>query len=58
VELSFAHSSSSKVETQSCMESIIHEDVGGTHDLRDEPLVVVKHEEHSYLHGLEERHKS
>jgi hypothetical protein len=38
------------------MAAITHEDVSSTHDLREEPLVMVKHEEHSDLHELEERY--
>jgi hypothetical protein len=58
VELSLEHSSPSTAKTQSSMASITHEDVSGTHYLREEPIVMVKHKEHSYLHGLEERHDS
>jgi hypothetical protein len=56
-ELSLAHSSSFTTETQSSMAAITHENVSGTHDLREEHLVMVKHEEHSDLHGLEERYE-
>jgi len=58
VELILAHSSSSTTKTQSSMAPITHEDVSGTHDLREEPFVMVKHGERSYLHGLEERYDS
>jgi len=57
-ELRLAHSSSFTTETRSSMESITHEDVSGTHDLREEHLVMVKHEEHLDLHGLQERYDS
>jgi hypothetical protein len=52
VELTLAHSSSSIAEIRSSLAAITHEDVSSTHDLREEPLVMVKHEEHSDLHGL------
>jgi hypothetical protein len=52
-ELSLAHSSSSTTENQSYMVDITHEDVSGTHFLREEALVMVKHEEHSNLHERE-----
>jgi hypothetical protein len=38
------------------MTSITHEDVRGTHDLREEHLMMAKHEEHSDLNGLEVRY--
>ena len=31
-----------------------HEDVSGTYGLMEELLVIVKNEEHSYLHGMDE----
>jgi hypothetical protein len=40
------------------MDTITHEYVSGTHDSREEPLMAVKHEEHSYFHGIEERYES
>jgi hypothetical protein len=56
VELSLAHSSSSTIEFESSVAAITHEDVSGTHDLRGEPLVRVKHKENSDLQGLEDRY--
>jgi hypothetical protein len=35
--------------------SVTHEGMSGTHDLREEPLVMILHEEHSELQVLEER---
>jgi hypothetical protein len=52
MELSLAHSSS----FQSSMAVRTHEDVSGTYGLMEELLVMVEHEEHSYLHGLDERY--
>jgi hypothetical protein len=40
------------------MAAISHEDVGVTHDLREEHLVIFKHEEHSNFHGLKYRYDS
>jgi hypothetical protein len=50
------HSSSSTSETQSPMAATTHEDVSGTRDSREDLIVMVEHEEHSYLHGLDERY--
>jgi len=52
IELSLTHSSS----FQSSMADKTYEDVSGTYGLIEEPLVMVKHEEHSDLHGLDERY--
>jgi hypothetical protein len=38
------------------MEVMTHEDVSGTYDLMEELLVMVEGEEHSDLHGLDERY--
>jgi hypothetical protein len=35
---------------------VTHEGVSGTLDLREGPLVMILHEEHSKLQVLEERH--
>jgi hypothetical protein len=35
---------------------MIHVDVSGSYDLMEELIVMVKHEEHSYLHKLDERY--
>jgi len=56
MELSLEHSSSSTKETQSSMATITHEDVSGTHYLMEEHLVMVKHEEHSDLHGFAKKY--
>jgi hypothetical protein len=50
-----AHSSSFIEETQSFMAAKTHEDVSSTEDLREEILVMVECEDHSYLCGLDER---
>jgi hypothetical protein len=52
MELSLAHSSS----FQSSMAVRTHEDVSGTYGLMEELLVMVEREEHSNLHGLDERY--
>jgi len=46
-QLNWAHSSSLIVVT--------HEGVSGTHDLREEPIVTIPHEDYSELKVLEER---
>lgn len=50
-------------EIQSSMEAIMHEDNSGmkssivdTQDLREEPLMIIEHKEHSDLHGHEKAH--
>jgi hypothetical protein len=49
-QLSLAHSSSLiTVETPSSLVIVTHEGMGGTHDLREEPLMTILHEEHSEL---------
>jgi hypothetical protein len=56
-QLSLAHSSSLiATETPSSLEAVTHEGVSDTHDLREEPLVVIPHEEHSELQAVEERY--
>jgi hypothetical protein len=36
-----------KIETPSSLEVVTHEGVSGIHDLREEHLLVIMHEEHS-----------
>jgi hypothetical protein len=45
-QLILACSSSLTTETPSSLATVTHEGVSGTHDLREEPLVTVLHEEH------------
>jgi len=45
-QLILACSSSLTTETPSSSATVTHEGVSGTHDLREEPLVTVLHEEH------------
>jgi hypothetical protein len=52
MELSMAHSST----FHSSMAVRTYEDVSGTYGFIEELLVMVDHEEHSYLHGLENRY--
>jgi hypothetical protein len=55
-QLSLTHSSMlTLVETLSSLASVTHEGVSGTHDLREEHLVAIPHEEHSKLHVFKER---
>jgi hypothetical protein len=53
-QLSLAHSSSTK--TPLSLVAMTHEDVSGTHDLREDPFETIPHEEHSELQVLEERY--
>jgi hypothetical protein len=47
-QLSLSHSSSLIIaETPSSLAVVTNEGVGGTHDLREEPLVTILHEERS-----------
>jgi hypothetical protein len=55
-QLSLACSSSLTTETPSSLAAMTHEGVSGTHDLREEPFVMIPHEEHSELQVLEERY--
>jgi hypothetical protein len=55
-QLSLACSSSLTTETPSSLVVVTHEGMSGTHDLREEPLVTIPHEEHSELQVLEERY--
>ena len=48
-KLSLAHSSSLTAETPSSCAFMTHEGMGGTHDLREETLLTIIHEEHSEL---------
>jgi hypothetical protein len=58
-QLSLACSSSLTVsETPSYLVAMTHEDMSATHDLREEPLVTISHEEHSKLQVLEERYET
>ena len=43
-------------ENQSPMTTIIHEDVIGTYGLMEELVMMVKHDDHSYLHGIDKRY--
>jgi hypothetical protein len=52
----FGNSSSLTTKTPSSLEVVTHEGMSGTHDLREEPLVTIFHEEHSELQVLEERY--
>jgi hypothetical protein len=55
-QLSLACSSSlTVVKTPSSLAVVTHEGMSGTHDLREEPLVTIPHEEHSELQVFEER---
>jgi hypothetical protein len=42
-------------KTPSSLTAVTHEAVSGTHNLREEPLATIPHEEHSDLQVLEER---
>jgi hypothetical protein len=54
--MSLAHSSSLTImETPISLTTMTHEGMSGTHDLREEPLVTIPHEEHSNLQVLKER---
>jgi hypothetical protein len=55
-QLSLACSSSLIIETPSSLIVVTHEGMSGTHDVRDEPLVMIPHEEHLELQVLEERY--
>jgi hypothetical protein len=55
-QLSLTCFSSLTTETPSSLAVVTHEGVSGTHDLREEPLVMISHEEHSELQVLEERY--
>jgi hypothetical protein len=55
-QLSLAHSSSLTIENPSYLEVVAHEVMSGPNDLREEPLVMIPHEEHSELQVLEERY--
>jgi hypothetical protein len=55
-QLSLAHSSSLTTETPSSLAVMTHEGMIGTHDLNEEPLVMISHEEHSNFQVLEERY--
>jgi hypothetical protein len=49
-QLSLAHSSSlTATKTSSSLVAMTHESMSGTHDLREEPLVTIPHEEYSGL---------
>jgi hypothetical protein len=55
-QLSLAHSSSlTTTKTPSSLVAVTHEGMSGTHDLREEPLVMIPQEEHSELQVFEER---
>jgi hypothetical protein len=55
-QLSLAHSSSlTTTKTPSSLAVVTHEGMSGTHDLREEPLVTIPHEENSELQVFEER---
>jgi hypothetical protein len=54
-QLSMAHSSSlTTTETPPYLAMVTHEGMSGTHDMREEPLVMIPHEEHSELQVFEE----
>jgi hypothetical protein len=55
-QLILAWSSSLTTKTPSYLVAATHEGMSGPHDLRDEPLVMIPHEEHSELQVLEERY--
>jgi hypothetical protein len=55
-QLSLACSASlTAIETPSSLVAMTHGGVSGTHDLREEPLVTILHEEHLELQVLEKR---
>ena len=45
--LSLIHSSLTTTETTSYLEVVMHESMSGTHNMREEPLVMILHWEHS-----------
>jgi len=49
-------SSLTATKTPSSLVAVTHEGVSGTHDLREDLLVTIPHEEHSMLQVLEERY--
>jgi hypothetical protein len=55
-QLRLARSSSLTEKTPTSLAVMIHEGVNGTHDFREESLVMIPHEEHSKLYVLEERY--